>query len=71
MGDFQSQRIPWPEFGIEFYAEISDGRWGWLYQTADGRFAFDMTSPPTEDEIMARWGYRFFGVINDGHTETT
>ena len=56
-------RIPWPESGIDSYTRLNDGRWGWLCQEIDGTFEFILTDPPTEQEILERWGYHF---LNEG-----
>lgn len=64
-------RVPWPESGIDSYDRISDGRWGWLSQNDHGSFEFHLEDPPTEEEILERWGYRFVRGSDGGHTETT
>ena len=50
-------REPWPAEGIKSNSRIEDYRWGYLLQYSNGRFEFDTSTRPSDEEIMQRWWF--------------
>lgn len=57
-----SEKTAWPKDPIEKYKKIEDGEWGYVVIYSDASHEFIDTERPTNEEIMARWGYLFKGV---------